>query len=85
MKFGFYPKGVCSRYMEFDVENDIIKDAVITGGCGGNLQGIAKLIRGMTIEETISRLRGIDCGGRGTSCPDQIANALEQFKLSKAE
>lgn len=83
MKFGFYPRGVCSQYMEFDIEDNVIRGIDVKGGCNGNLTGITKLVKGMTVDETISCLRGIDCGGRGTSCPDQLARALEEYKRSQ--
>lgn len=79
MKYTYTPEGVCSRQIEFEVENGIVKSLRVIGGCNGNLQGIAKLVVGMKVEEVIKRLKGIDCGGRGTSCPDQIAKALEQI------
>ena len=79
MKYTYIPEGVCSRQIEFEVENGIVKSLRVIGGCNGNLQGIAKLVVGMKVEEVIKKLEGIDCGGRGTSCPDQIAKALEQI------
>lgn len=79
MTFQYTPRGVCSRKMTFDIENGIITDIKIVGGCNGNLQGIAKLVKGLSVNEVIERLSGIDCGGRGTSCPDQIAQALEKY------
>lgn len=68
--------GTCSRMIEFEVENGVIKDVSFTGGCNGNLQGICALVKGMKKEEVMSRLRGINCGVKGTSCPDQLATAL---------
>ena len=79
MKYTYIPKGVCSREIIFEVEDGIIKDLQVIGGCHGNLQGISKLVIGMKVEEVIKRLKGIDCGGKGTSCPDQIARALEDI------
>lgn len=79
MKYTYTPKGVCSRQIEIEVENGIVKSLKVIGGCNGNLQGISKLAEGMKVEEVIARLKGIDCGGKGTSCPDQIARALEQI------
>ncbi|MGE4352681.1 MAG: TIGR03905 family TSCPD domain-containing protein [Oscillospiraceae bacterium] len=73
----FRPQGVCSRLMEIETEGDVICGLHITGGCSGNLQGISRLVEGMTIEETIKKLRGIRCGFKKTSCPDQLAIALE--------
>lgn len=72
-------KGTCSRAIEVTVdENDIITEVRFIGGCHGNTQGVAKLAVGMKREDVIAKLRGIDCGGKGTSCPDQLARALEQ-------
>lgn len=75
--------GVCSRQIDLDIENGIIIDARFTGGCSGNTQGVAALVVGMTVEEAIKRLRGIKCGMRPTSCPDQFAIALEKHMASK--
>ena len=80
MNFEYYPRGVCSRKMIFDIENGVVEDLKVEGGCSGNLQGIAKLVEGMEIDEVIKRLEGIRCGFKSTSCPDQIAKALEQYK-----
>ena len=74
----YLPKGVCSKHMEIDLENDIIQAVRVKGGCNGNLQGICSLLVGMTREEAIRRLDGIHCGPRPTSCPDQLAQALKQ-------
>ena len=71
-------KGTCSRSIEFDVENGILQNVRFKDGCDGNLQGISNLVKGMKIEDVIERLRGIDCGGKGTSCPDQLSKALRQ-------
>lgn len=70
-------QGTCSRQIDIEVENDIVRRVLFTGGCHGNTQGIAALVRGMRVEEVISRLQGIDCHGKGTSCPDQLARALK--------
>lgn len=80
MTYKYEPKGVCSMEMNIDVEGDVIKSVDIVGGCAGNTKGISILVAGMKIDEAISKLKGIDCGGRGTSCPDQLARALEQIK-----
>ena len=80
MKYQYEPKGVCSRLMELEVEDGIVKDATVIGGCNGNLQGICRLIRGMKTEDVIARLDGIHCGTKQTSCPDQFAQALKQIK-----
>lgn len=79
MEYRFTPEGVCSTQIIVEVENGIVKSLRVENGCHGNLQGIAKLVEGMKIEEVIKRLEGIDCRGRGTSCPDQIAKALKQI------
>ncbi|MDO4816287.1 MAG: TIGR03905 family TSCPD domain-containing protein [Bacillota bacterium] len=78
MHITYRPKGVCSQKMDIDVENGIIEKVEIIGGCSGNLQGISRLVVGMSIEETISRLEGIRCGFKDTSCPDQLAKALKK-------
>lgn len=74
----YVTKGTCSTAINVDVENGIVKSVEFVGGCHGNTQGIAALVKGMDVEEAISRLEGIDCRGRGTSCPDQLAKALRQ-------
>ena len=76
-----YPtKGVCSQAIAIELEGDIVKGVQFIGGCSGNTQGISMLVRGMKVEDVISRLEGIDCAGRGTSCPDQLAKALKEAK-----
>lgn len=79
MKYTYVPKGVCSRKIELEIEEGTVTSLTVIGGCDGNLQGIAKLVKGMKVEEVIRRLKGIDCHGKGTSCPDQIAKALESL------
>lgn len=71
-------KGVCSKEIHFEIEGDTIKSVKFIGGCSGNTQGVARLVEGMKVQEAINRLSGIDCGGKGTSCPDQLSKALEQ-------
>lgn len=73
----FKTKGTCSRQINVSIEDGKIKKVIFSAGCSGNLQGISNLIEGMEVEEVIKRLKGIDCEGRGTSCPDQLARALE--------
>ncbi len=73
-------QGVCSHSINIEVEGDVIKSVQFTGGCHGNLQGISSLVKGMKIEDAISRLKGIRCGFKSTSCPDQLARALESIK-----
>ena len=76
--FTFYPEGVCSMMIEIELEGEIIKDVIFTGGCNGNLSGISKLIKGMNAEEVIEKLEGTRCGFKDTSCPDQLSRALRQ-------
>ena len=73
----FRTSGVCARGIELEVENGIVKDIKFIGGCSGNTQGIASLVKGMDVEEVKRRLRGIRCGAKSTSCPDQLAQILE--------
>ena len=74
-------QGTCSRAIEITVNDEsIIESVKFIGGCSGNTQGVAALVKGMTVEEAIARLKGIHCGPRPTSCPDQLAQALEQYK-----
>ena len=80
MKITYRPKGVCSQLMEIEVEDGKIESVKVTGGCSGNLQGISSLLKGMDVDEAISRMEGIRCGVKATSCPDQIAQALKQYK-----
>ena len=80
MKITYRPKGVCSQLMDIEVEEGKIESVKITGGCSGNLQGISSLLKGMDVDEAISRMEGIRCGIKATSCPDQIAQALKQYK-----
>lgn len=75
----YQPKGVCSNAIDVEVEDGIIKSVEFTGGCNGNTQGISRLVAGMKVEDAISRLKGIRCGFKSTSCPDQLACALESF------
>jgi len=77
MTVNYTPKGVCSREMTVSAEDGIITDAQVIGGCSGNLQGICKLIKGMKVEDAIDRLSGIECGGKSTSCPDQLSIAMQ--------
>ncbi|MCI9488302.1 MAG: TIGR03905 family TSCPD domain-containing protein [Lachnospiraceae bacterium] len=72
--------GVCSREIRFEIEDNKIRAVQFVGGCAGNTQGVARLIEGMDIGEAIRRIDGIDCAGRGTSCPDQLAKALKEYQ-----
>ena len=80
MKFTYRTQGTCSQAIEFEIENGIIKNVQFYGGCSGNTQGVSALVEGMKVEDVISRLKGIRCGLRPTSCPDQLAKALESYK-----
>lgn len=80
MKYTYKPKGVCSQQFEADIENRTINSFKIIGGCPGNTQAVCKLLTGKTVDYAIKTLKGIDCRGRGTSCPDQIAQFLETIK-----
>ena len=73
----FKPVGVCSQLIRVDVEDNVIKSAEFVGGCSGNTQGLSRLVKGMNVDEAISRLEGIKSGFRSTSCPDQLAQALK--------
>lgn len=72
-------KGVCSSAVQFEVVDNKLQNVMFIGGCNGNTSGISKLVEGMEVEEVISRLKGIPCGGRPTSCPDQLAVALQAY------
>lgn len=76
----YSPKGVCSRKIDIDIEDGKIVSAKFSGGCAGNTQGVAKLLVGMDVDDAIERLSGIRCGFKNTSCPDQLAEALKQYK-----
>lgn len=79
MEYRYKPQGVCSREMIFEIEGDIVKSVKIVGGCAGNTLGLSNLIKGMKIKDVIEKLKGIPCGFKNTSCPDQIARALEEI------
>ena len=72
-------KGTCSREISFDVIDNKVTNVRFLGGCSGNTQGVAALVEGMDVNEAIKRMDGIDCAGRGTSCPDQLAKALKLY------
>lgn len=78
--FSYKTKGTCSSRIDLEIENNIIKSVQFTGGCSGNLQGISALVKGMTVDEACSKLSGIKCGSKSTSCPDQLSKALLQWK-----
>ena len=75
--YQYRPQGVCSQLMEITVDDGVLEDVKVLGGCSGNLQGIASLVRGMKVADVIQRLDGIRCGTKATSCPDQLAKALK--------
>ena len=72
--------GTCSQAIEFEVEGDVVKNVFFIGGCDGNTKGVSSLVEGMKVDDVIARLKGIKCGMRPTSCPDQLARALEEYK-----
>lgn len=77
----YLTKGTCSRQIDISINDDqIIENVKFTGGCSGNTQGVAALVSGMSVDEAIKRLEGIKCGPRSTSCPDQLALALKEYK-----
>lgn len=78
MTITYRPKGVCSRLMRVEVEDGIIRQVEVQGGCSGNLQCISRLLVGMPVQQAIERMEGVRCGGKPTSCPDQLAKALRQ-------
>lgn len=79
MEYSYKTNGVCSRTIHLDIENGIVNKVRFDGGCNGNTKGISSLVEGMPVDEVIKRLKGIKCGFKGTSCPDQLACALEQI------
>lgn len=85
MEFEYNTKGTCSKSIRFELEGNIVKNVEFLGGCSGNLQGISKLIDGMDVDQVIARVKGIHCGPKDTSCPDQLAKALELAKAKTAE
>ena len=78
MTITYRPDGVCARLMQVEVEDGIIRQVEVQGGCSGNLQGISRLLVGMPVQQAIERMEGVRCGGKPTSCPDQLAKALRQ-------
>ena len=79
MKKIYSTRGTCCRQIEIETDGDLIKYVTFTGGCAGNTAGISKLVSGMKIQDVIDRLKGTDCKGKGTSCPDQLSKALEEM------
>ena len=80
----YQPKGVCAKMMQISIKDDIIQNIEVIGGCAGNLSGIGNLVKGMNINDVISRLQGIPCGARPTSCPDQMTKALVAYIEAKS-
>lgn len=78
MEYMYTPTGVCSKEISFTIEDGIVKDIQFTGGCNGNLQGLAALAQGLRADDLVQRLKGIRCGFKSTSCPDQLACAIQQ-------
>lgn len=83
MEYRYTTKGVCSNEIVIEIEGEILKKVNIIGGCAGNTKGICTLVEGMHIDDVIKKLKGIPCGYKGTSCPDQLARALEEIKNNK--
>ena len=79
MHYTYKTKGTCSQVIDFDVEDGVLSNVKFIGGCNGNLKGIGKLVEGMKVEEVAQKLKGIQCGPRSTSCPDQLAKACEEY------
>jgi uncharacterized protein (TIGR03905 family) len=77
MQYQYKTRGVCASQILFEVEDGVVHNVQFVGGCSGNTQGVARLVEGMTVEDAVSRMRGIHCGPKSTSCPDQLAQALE--------
>ena len=80
MEYSYKTSGTCSREIHFELEDGKVKNVRFVGGCNGNLQGIGALVEGMNVDDVIARIEGISCGGRPTSCPDQLSKALKQAK-----
>ena len=78
MTYTYSPTGVCSSRIDLELENGVIRSVVFTGGCNGNLKGICSLVKDMPAQQAISKLQGIQCGGKPTSCPDQLSRALTE-------
>lgn len=82
MEYTYTPQGVCSMQMIFEIDNEIIKSLKIVGGCPGNTVGLSRLVEGRKIQDVIKMLKGIPCRNKGTSCPDQVARALEEYRIA---
>ncbi|MFI3141956.1 MAG: TIGR03905 family TSCPD domain-containing protein [Clostridia bacterium] len=77
MKVEYKTRGVCARLIEFDIEDGCVYNVVFHGGCNGNLKGIASLVDGMPCEQVVAKLKGVTCGSKFTSCPNELASAIE--------
>ena len=84
MKYSYKPSGVCSVQIDFEIEDNVVRNVQFTRGCNGNTQGVGALVEGMRADEVVKRLSGINCGGRGTSCPDQLARAISHAMSSRS-
>ena len=82
MQYEYTTKGTCSRAILFEIDDNKLKNVQYIGGCNGNLKGIGSLVEGMDVDEVIARLEGTTCGGKPTSCPDQLAQALKEAKAN---
>lgn len=80
LMYSYKTSGICSSTINIEIEDNIIKNVEFIGGCAGNLLGIGSLVKGLSVDEVISKLQGIDCRGKGTSCPDQLSKALTAWK-----
>ena len=80
MKYSYRPQGTCSKLMNFELEDGVIRNVAFIGGCSGNTQGVSALVKGMKVDEAINKLSGIKCGFKNTSCPDQLAKALMSMR-----
>lgn len=85
MEYNYKPRGVCAQNLSFEIEDNIVKHVEFYGGCNGNLKGIATLIEGMPVDQVIEKLEGLRCGHKSTSCPDQLAKALQEAISQKTE
>lgn len=83
MEYVYKTRGTCSTNIELNVEDGVVKEVVFWGGCNGNLQGISRLVRGMKVADVIAKLEGVRCGGRPTSCPDQLCRALQRWDINR--